>query len=516
MAASSLPMEKDWKTSTTVTRNHFYNPGLTNRTYVLAGVAFSAIISCCCIVGGTVIISTRGLSGMVHLLSEDDSNLQLQMLCLTLNFIVTVCTESIGLMHGISLRSALASESRLIFSTNLRLITAARRWLSPNGALLNGLMTVLLIISYTSVSLAWDISRIYFNDSKMIYHIDTMACLVLGIALLLQVAIAFAGMRSIEILTWSSSPFDLITALVHHAQLTPVSSRCMRGVVDLDIVEGPAKPLEVQPSAWNAHRSIQKVVLSLWVLVVACAGWAVFVRCKQNTPTPSKSWSFTDWKVGYSFIYTIMPSGGVSVQTWIVAIVIQAVIQGPLTLGLHCSDLIVNIIQNEMQWRCAATRNGLHMMNPLKAFLMNRLGLVLFVLKFMLYWMFGLSFFFLFSSSKVTIGDLRVIMYVNQSLQHPHTLVQISNLCIALLIFACVFTSASLRQPHGPQPATYGHLQTLANLVDEWLPMMWWGHKEDGTPYCHAGTSNHPLLGVKMDCVYAGSDVVSHPAIPGE
>jgi len=64
---------------------------------------------------------------------------------------------------------------------------------------------------------------------------------------------------------------------------------------------------------------------------------------------------------------------------------------------------------------------------------------------------------------------------------------QIWNLSIALFIFSSFFTFAALRRPCGPQPAAYGHLQTLANLVDEWSPVMWWGHKEDGIPYCHAG-----------------------------
>jgi hypothetical protein len=64
---------------------------------------------------------------------------------------------------------------------------------------------------------------------------------------------------------------------------------------------------------------------------------------------------------------------------------------------------------------------------------------------------------------------------------------QIWNLCIALFIFASFFTLIARFRPRGPQPAAYGHLQTLANLVDEWSPVMWWGHKEDGIPYCHAG-----------------------------
>lgn len=435
------------------------------------------------------------------------------MLVLTLNLIVTLCTESIGVMHSISLRSALASESRLSFSTNLRLITATRgRW-NPNSALLNGLMAVLLTISYSSATF------VVFTLS-----IAGFPLLVLGIALLLQVAIALAGMRAVKILTWSSSPFDLTAALVHHTQLTPASFRCMRSVSDLNVAEGPAKPSEEQPSAWRAHPSIRKVVFSLWGLVVACAGWATIVRYKQNVDTKSKSWSFLDRSIGYSVAYTIGYSENdpsfttMSPELWILAFVNIAVVQGSLTLGLHCSDLIANVIQNEWQWRCATARKGLNTAtNPLKAFLTNPLGLVLFVLKPVLHWMFGLAltiaptayvdaglagYAFMgtnstaglagyqwgsMGNSSISAGQLRdsgdstvpgisVLMCVNQIL----------NLCIALFIFASFFTLVALRRPRGPQPATYGHLQTLANLVDEWSSLMWWGHKEDGPPYCHA------------------------------
>jgi hypothetical protein len=72
-------------------------------------------------------------------------------------------------------------------------------------------------------------------------------------------------------------------------------------------------------------------------------------------------------------------------------------------------------------------------------------------------------------------------------LTHSRTIEQIWNLCLALFIFACFFTLVALYRPRSPQPVVYGHLQTLANLVDEWSPVMWWGHKEDGIPYCHAG-----------------------------
>ena len=52
-----------------------------------------------------------------------------------------------------------------------------------------------------------------------------------------------------------------------------------------------------------------------------------------------------------------------------------------------------------------------------------------------------------------------------------------------MAIFAALFTYAARRRPFGPQPASYGHIQTLVNLIDEYpgpLPserVLYWGHK---------------------------------------
>ncbi|KAG2038559.1 hypothetical protein BDR03DRAFT_981514 [Suillus americanus] len=101
-------------------------------------------------------------------------------------------------------------------------------------------------------------------------------------------------------------------------------------------------------------------------------------------------------------------------------------------------------------------------------------------------------------------------MYATQphaDLELMHSTVSI---CL-LLYFYCTVPTV------WPQPAAYGHLQMLAKLADEWLHVMWWGHKEDRIPYCHAGTSDHPLvLDVKMDCVYAGSSSGSGIPLMGE
>jgi len=82
--------------------------------------------------------------------------------------------------------------------------------------------------------------------------------------------------------------------------------------------------------------------------------------------------------------FVILDSGGVQGKGWILSFVALAVVQGPLTLGLHCSELIV--IRDERHWRRATERKGLTTTtNPLKAVLTNPLNLVIFAVKPVLY-----------------------------------------------------------------------------------------------------------------------------------
>ena len=402
--------------SATETGTEFYDLGRTRRRCALAGLVFSGIFSISCIITGTVIIATHGVYGVGAF--PVTNVLQLKMVLLVLNSLVTLCTESAGFAHGISLRSALASESRLRFNVNLRLLTAARGWRNPNGVLLNGAMAILLILSYTA-SFAISVTAFLVGSHSDIAIFKSCIVgwpiLLLGVALLLQVAIAFLGIRAVKILTWSSSPFDVTAALVHHIQLTPVPLRCMRGVSDVEVHGGPTKPSEVQPSAWHAHPSIRKVIMSLWGLVVACAVWAALVilmyKIFQNAPGSGFHWSFFPISYFGSISWILPLSGGVTVQWWILSFTTVVLVQGPLTLGLHCSELIASVIRDERYWRRATRTKGLRMKTtPLNSFFTDPLSLVLFVAKptlresFALLfihclsddldWMFGLAFNF--------------------------------------------------------------------------------------------------------------------------
>jgi hypothetical protein len=92
-------------------------------------------------------------------------------------------------------------------------------------------------------------------------------------------------------------------------------------------------------------------------------------------------------------------------------------------------------------------------------------------------------------SANMRTVQVSILVFVPALKLQTNQFLQIIYLTIALFAFATVSTFVARRHPQGPQPAAYGHLQTLANLVDEWSPTMWWGLKADGKPICHAGLS---------------------------
>jgi hypothetical protein len=97
--------------------------------------------------------------------------------------------------------------------------------------------------------------------------------------------------------------------------------------------------------------------------------WSFFPRLAQS----SSSWMSN---------YIAYDIPGAHFEVWILVFVNIAVVQGPLTFGLHCSELIVNVIRDERQWRCAAGRKGLRTAtNPVKPIFTHPICLVLFVAK---------------------------------------------------------------------------------------------------------------------------------------
>ncbi|KAI9575023.1 hypothetical protein HD554DRAFT_2234553 [Boletus coccyginus] len=463
----------------------FYDRSNLSRMVGLMGVSAAALFGAVCIVGGFVISLSQYTisSGIVAIpisarLGEGA---------------LAACTEATGFVHGIALRSGLASEGRLRFNTNLRLLSASSGLFNPNGTTCNIVMAILLILSYSSsllVFLSVDMeSPGHGMDSELVVCISAVPLIVLGVALILQAAIALISVWFTVILTWSSSPFDITAALVHHTQISPELGQCMRGVGDRH--RGPVAPSLTQPSAWRAHSSVRKVIMTLLVLALICIAWGIIALyiSDHNILGSIKSWSFFPRPESHVIVYFIP-------LTWYWALYYfnMAAIQGPLTLGLHCSELVVNVIRDEKMWRKATTEKGATVsLQPLAAVFGSTPNVCLLVLKPLLHWMLGLAISLAGTAEDGLLTAIAVSMWP----------LQVLNYSVALLVFSLALTVIVVHRPKGPQPAAYGHVQTLANLIDEWSPTMWWGRKDGKYRYRHAGTSDCPLPKVDMDALYA-------------
>lgn len=341
----------------------FYDRSKLSRRVGLVGVGIAALFGWLCIFGGAMIFFTKNtISSGVVVVSLQNS-WEKELLSLALNLMVTACTEATGFAHGIALRSALASERQLRFNTNLRLLSAGSGVFNPNGTLCNIVMAILLIVSYSSsllITLSVDMgSSSGVADAEYAVCVSEVPLIVLGVALLLQAVLALASVRVADILTWSSSPFDITAALVHHAQILREPGRCMYGVGD-EKRQGPVRPSVKQSSAWGAHRGVRKVVITLWLLVAVCIVWGLIITylSDHSMSHAVRTWSFFPQAQSHFIAYSIPLSGGVY-WYWVLYYVNMAAIQGPLTSALHCSELVVNVIRDERVWRKATKEKGM-------------------------------------------------------------------------------------------------------------------------------------------------------------
>jgi hypothetical protein len=359
----------------------------------LGGVCISVVFSALCISCGIYIMLHRHainevalppswrnasfqavsavFSGVIVILPTNSST-KTEMLSLVMNLVVTMCTESTGFVHSVALKSALADESRLYCNTNLRLLTAARDnpWTNPNGTLLNAIMAISLIMSYVSSTLVFiPVQSVVVEDSlQQWWYTCTFALpvLSLGIALLLQCIIATAGICQTRVLTWSSSSLDTTAALLHDGQLTYHSGRCMHNVIDSISYTGPRPPAERQPSAWESHSSVKKIIIVLWCLVLGCAVWGgivgiFWVKFITSAKGPGLySWSIfpNDRTNTVEWITDVDPDRGFPAAAWAIIFFLFIAIQGGMTVGLHCSELIANVVRDEMVWRRATSETG--------------------------------------------------------------------------------------------------------------------------------------------------------------
>lgn len=449
--------------------------------------------------------------------------------------VLAFITDQLSYIHSTSLRWALYSEGRLGFNTNIRLFTSSKHSL-PNSWFVNMLSIFFLVLSFAAAAQLfiqfWLSSselgqQIFINEPTAI---NITALFALGIGLLGQTIIGvFCIIQPIP--SWSANPLNTTLAALHAGTIHN-PGRCMLPVHDRAAKSGAYKPTPRQSSAWNTKISVRWVFAFIWVLgilsLIPIPAWAIVERVEY----PSARISLTNTPLGF-FISPSqnnpIPSFHTVVQG-ILALLLFCGLQGLQTMGLHCAELLVNMARDESCWRRAAlprsdlgpdvgakqsmSRGTHYQTSPFAAAATSWQNAILFFMKAVMHFLFSQTV----ALASVPVEDFSAadISFDADGAPSTRSLAFVVRLPFALayggsaLLVALFVTYLAFRCPKGPQPAAFGHIQTLADLIDDWSTnsqgRFWWGGKNanrDGTR--HAGMSANPdgLSRIQTDELYA-------------
>jgi hypothetical protein len=498
-----------------------FDKSLTTRS--MCTVATISIAGCClaCFIASAIIF---GLRTQILLYRSTVTIHTAEGLSFMINLVLTQCLESSGYVHAISLRWALFKEERLRFNTNLRLFTSSRR-LGPNKWYINMISAGLQILSYTSTSMIF-VFNTYPGDPYA--YINPVALFALGLSLLGQLAIAVWCLHSTasSIPTWGSNALNTALASLH-SNLQRRPGRCMLSVDQGSLSRVPTLPRKRQSCMLKNTPTIRWILGFIWSWVGLVAIWIVVVILfGKRYHDPDTTWHFMlDWNVdkgadnvndlndvtlGMDISDSVTP-----LQQLVLGILFVFAVQGLQTMSLHCTELLVNMWRDESVWRASYVQKHnrrKHFEKPSGARLKTGIissavfsgpYMILFVMKALLHWLLGQSL----SPSVyvIPISDKDLPTFVTNSpevtglafsqLGFEMLYFRLIIYTITGIVFGLFTTILALWQPTGPQPVTWGHLQTLADLIDDWTVdedgNLWWGDKgmnDEGIR--HAGTSS--------------------------
>ncbi|TVY57164.1 hypothetical protein LCER1_G002584 [Lachnellula cervina] len=474
------------------------------KKFCIIGLALAWVRVACCISVSVYIILTDGQNSLARAYKNSDGKHTLvrevkitdavaEALAFLVNILVTLLTDTMGFIHSTSLRWAWYREERLEFNTNIRLFTSARKS-AVNRWHANAIWTACLILCYASTS------QVLVADGSGAFgysNLYGLAVGVLAIGLLGQAVIATWSAFSLhQIATWSSNPLKNALALRHH-ELAHVPGRSMMAVSgknDASVAKGPRHH---QKRLYRSIMAIRYIVALVWALPVMAIAWAIALtliswKSHPDSRVMASSWASNPYEPGA--LYTSTPADAdiplvLGPNPWpasprpmrfpvelLLGILVVCAIQGPQTMRLHCIELVVYMTRDEESWRAAnrsskPARKGAHLnTNAFISAVTSWPNIVLFVEKSLLHWVLGQSllptFWFQQGNRAFVLYMVYIRVYIFAS----------TTFCLALFTTYLVF-----RRPGGCQPATWGHFQTLSNLIDDWnvgeKGDLYWGDK---------------------------------------
>ena len=457
---------------------------------------------------------------------------------LLLQLVIAFVASSLNAIHATSLRWALWCDGRLSHNTNLRLFTFSRPR-GPNGWPANIVAALGLVLAYGGASvLTFPVTitaTLQYDKSKpksapvINYNADVAdrygisfngwGLAGFGVGFLLQCVICTwcllhdAKYRIIG--TWSSNPLSTAKAYHHLAdthRLEPSTSNNSQSSLSFSTPirrHRPAisHPLSSQPPLRSLVPKLTRpLTLLLWVAFAIYFLFAIIVMIisakVQNTlsldsvaATPASLDFSSVFKLFGLVTYKYNKDSTQALRLEWVGLLLQCIAVSPFVFGFHVAETLAGLARDETTWRRAgniASTKGASL-NSKGGILLERArhwpsGL-LFLCKAVLPWVFGYGFS---CNSKAFMAVFPL-------------------LTVAVMLFgvACLGEYLVRWSPRGSQPATYGDIRALGELVDDWThdPMFWGDKGADDKSLGIirvAGFAGHKLPAVREGCLYRG------------
>jgi len=457
---------------------------------------------------------------------------------LLMQVVITLVAGCLGSIHATTLRWALLHEGRNPHNSSLRLFTSSKSN-GPNKWQANTVACIGLVLAYGGAStMSFPVSVIGVADftregDPYVFGVEGIedrsgidfngwGLVGLGAGFFLQAIIStWALMDSAYVGTWNASPLATARACrrLYDTTRDPLASDFdwrlapISGSSRHDTRHSPSPrladrrpnlsgPVFRQPSARHLFPAVRiltnciwavSLVLSIMVLVIGIlasqdgtnntiTGGSTSIRFVKGLTGQTSPWYV--WQF-FGIVEAVYNRNPYARGEWAGLLIQCAALTIPI-FGLHIVELLGQLQRDESIWRRASTVGAKIDSSTILEGARNWPTLVIFATKAVVPWVFSFA-----------ISCNRIIYFV--------TLPTLT-LAVIFLILG-LFSEYLIRiRPKGSQPATYGDIQALLALVDDWdHTRIFWGDKGKYSRGVRlAGTAGRRLADVRADVVYVG------------
>ncbi|KAJ7742561.1 hypothetical protein B0H16DRAFT_1562979 [Mycena metata] len=423
-------------------------------------------------------------------------------ICITT--ILTVVNSFISGPRATLLKWALAREGRLEFNSSSNFFITAGGPFSSTGILATSVYAAATVFTFASaafITVTFDLGdnidfegadnrHLLFSDRYyVIFHYVPL--IVTGLCVSLQALITLASYRAYTVPTWSGQPFDVAAAAFANGIVSRTEGRCL---ADFNVAS-PGAALPMLPSRKHPGLSDVRPALRLIAPAGILLGTFIFALTFSSTLDPNHAWTGP----------TNIAAASISFTNSGLALALLAAFQAPLTILFHALDIAEAVIEDEQVWRRAARAKGYHPKAGLAGLRPSGRAILVFGSKVGTQWLYSNGIAFVVGAFPVRgplsgSDGIHTVWRIGQAVTFVAWYLYAAGGYLTVMSVMYRFMGY-LGNSRTFQPATFGHIQTSVNAIDDWSEVMYWGHKVGGD-VCHAGTSPHPLRPLQPKSIY--------------